>query len=107
MKRVSVTDLRTICDTRRFLAYRLVSADQPRNDIDYSIQFDLTFQQILIAENPDIICLKGTGGMLYFRHIKYVCAAPVDTILGFVFDVICTDSMYNGGIAKYRILAIE
>lgn len=107
MKKISIASLRKLCEERNFREFRFASVDQPTNGILATIQADLTFSTIMIALNPDIICLRGVSGMIYFRHIKFVCVAPVKTTLGLVFDIVCEDGTKAETFVKYRILAVD
>lgn len=107
MKKVSVSVFKKLLEEKGFREFRLTSEDQSWNNIGLPSQFELVFGEAAVACNPDIICLKGVCGLVYFRHIEYVYVAPVKTVLGTVFDVVCTDWARGDAITSYRILAVE
>lgn len=68
------------------------SENQKWDYVQSPINLCLTFGELLVALNPNMICLKSGSNMVYFERVKRVIVDPDRSVLGVILDVICEDA---------------
>lgn len=65
----------------------------------------LTFTNMLIYENPNIICLKSSMGSLCLDRVKSVEYSTDSTPLGILITVVCIAAKGSGKEKVYTLIA--
>ena len=68
------------------------SENQKWDYVQSPINLCLTFRELLVSLNPNMICLKSGDDMVYFERVKHIDVYPEKSVLGVIIDVICEDA---------------
>lgn len=64
----------------------------------------LTFTSMVMACNPNMICLKSGENTVWFERVKNVVVDPDRSPLGTVLDIVCGDSAGNENDIHYTLI---
>lgn len=104
MKNLSVREFRDICSSKGVTNFILASDNQNHNLISNTLRIDLVFDSLLIAFNPNAICLKNENGFVCFERVKYIRMNPDNSPLGIKFTIVCGDFSSNENNTSYTII---
>lgn len=103
MQNLSVREFKNVCDTLSPKQFIFLSENQDWSRVDHTIKVKLTFKIMMIAFNPNAICLQSSTDYLCLDRVKSI--KMNESILGLVFTVICGDSGSNSNDVAYTIIA--
>lgn len=72
--------------------------------VDSPMKSSLTFTSMVIACNPNVICLKSGENTLWFERVKSVVIDSDRSQLGTVLDIICGDSAGRESDIHYTVI---
>ena len=102
---MTVGELKRYCEGRSMRRILFCTENQKWDTVENPMKANLVFSSILIACNPNIICLKAGENMLYFERVKCVNVDTERSILGTVLDVVCGDSTGKTNDVHYTLIA--
>ena len=106
MRRVmNVGELKRYYEGRSLRRILFCTENQKWDAVENPMKASLVFSSMLIACNPNIICLKAGENMLYFERVKCVNVDTERSILGTVLDVVCGDSAGKTNDVHYTLIA--
>lgn len=104
MKKMSVREFRNFCNSNEISHFILSSDNQEHYLISKTLKHDFVFNTLLIALNPNAICLKNEHGLVCFERVKYVTMKPDPSPLGVKFSIICGDFSSEKNNIRYNII---
>lgn len=104
MKNLSVREFRDVCNVNNITHFILCSNNQEHYLINSTIKVDLIFNSLIIAFNPNAICLKGQDGLICFERVKYIRMKPDKSPLGTRFTIVCGDFSSEKNNIYYNIV---
>lgn len=98
----SVRELREYCDVHNFTKAVFFSSNQPWFRTSEPCSVQATFQNIIVLENPALVCLKSGENTIVFDRVK--AAEIEDTVLGTLITLLCGQTGQRRVHKKYRII---
>ena len=105
MEILSVREFKNVCDALSLKKFIFYSENQSWDRVENTIKIRLTFTTVLVAFNPNAICLKSEENSICFDRVKSVRMLDNESGLGVVFTIICGDSGNNLNDVSYTIIA--
>ena len=102
---MTVGELKRYYEGRSLRRILFCTDNQQWDKVANPMKATLAFSSMLMGSNPNIICLKGGGNMLYFERVKYVSVDTERTALGTILDVVCGDSSGNDNDVHFTLIA--
>ena len=105
-------EIMSIEELRRYYKHRsprqimYCTANQTWGKVDNPMKAVLTFSSMIMACNPNVICLKGGENTLWFERVKNVIVDPDRSPLGTVLDIICGDSSCKENDIHYTVITL-
>lgn len=104
MKKMSVREFRDICDANKITRFIMSSNNQEHYLISSTLNIDFVFDELIIAFNPNAICLKNQFGLICFERVKHIRMKPDYSPLGTKFSIICGDFSSSENDVCYNII---
>lgn len=105
MENLSVREFKKVCDALSPKQFIFSSENQFWDKVEHTAKVKLTFTIMLIAFNPNAICLKNKDDFLRLDRVKSIKMSDEKSILGAVFTIICGDLSNNLNDVAYTIIA--
>ena len=106
MRRVmSVGELKRYYEGRSVRRILFCTENQSWDKVEHTAKVKLTFTIMLIAFNPNAICLKNKDDFLRLDRVKSIKMSDEKSMLGAVFTIICGDLGNNSNDVAYTIIA--
>ena len=103
-KSMSVGDLKRYYEGRGVKRILFCSENQAWNKVENPLNINLTFTSMLMACNPNVICLKCGDNTMHFEKVKRIYLDADRSPLGTVLDIVCGDSNTRGNDIKYTLI---
>lgn len=105
-KKVSVHELKKYCEAHRPRKISFNSENQSWFCASDPCKVDLTFQNMQVFDNPNMVCLKSGANTLYFDRVHH---AEIETDGHFwtVFTIFCGERGKQTPEVTYKLLADE
>lgn len=103
---VNLREFRQYCENNKPKRIIFHTEDQYWYSTSLTYKIELSFEIILIHENPNLVCLKSDNGTILFNRIKSV---EIDTSLsgcGTIFRLFCEDPKHKKQDIVYNLLSI-
>ena len=105
MKRVmNIRELKRYCEDRSLRRILFCSENQSWGSVDDPMKVNMVFTSMLMACNPNVICLKDGDNTLHFEKVKNVYLDQERSAIGTVLDIVCGDSNTKEKDIKYTII---
>lgn len=105
MKKVlSVGELKRYYEGRSLNRVLFCSENQPWDEVENPMKINMSFTSMLMACNPNVICLKNGENTLHFEKVKCVYLDADGSALGTVLDIVCGDSNSKDKDIKFTIV---
>lgn len=89
-KQLTVGELRAYYACKKPKELSFCSENQAWYTVSAPCKFGLSFQTMLVYENPNIVCLKSSNGStISFDRVKYAEIDTDATVLGTVLTLFC------------------
>lgn len=106
MKRImSVGDLKRYYEGNSPRRIIFCTENQAFSKVDTPLKANLAFTSMIMACNPNVICLKNGESVLWFERVKSVIVDADRSPLGTVLDVVCGDSIGKDNDIHYTLIA--
>lgn len=105
MQNLSIQEFKKVCDALSPTQFIFSSENQSWHQVEHTIRAKLTFTIMMIAFNPNTICLKNHTDSLCLNRVKSIKINDEKSMLGTIFTVICGDSGSNSKDVAYTIIA--
>lgn len=96
-KMVSVKELREFCDQNKPQNIGFYSVNQEWWSASDPCIMQFNFSEIIVLENPNMICLKNSTNMMNLSMVQKVEIDTETTVIGTVFKIYC-----GGGTRKKK-----
>lgn len=80
--------------------------NQAWDKVESPLKASLAFTSMVIACNPNVICLKDGENTLWFEGVRRVIVDTGQSFLGTVLDVICGDCESLGNDVHYTLIVL-
>lgn len=101
-RQVSVKELKKYCEKNTPRQVTYYSENQDWHQISDPCRLRMHFQDILVYENPNLVCLKSGTNTLCFNKVRFVEIDTEASILGTILTLYCGDSPVK---KTYKIVA--
>ena len=91
-KRISVRGLKMLLDHYKPRKVTLYTENQEWYRQSDTCILRLTFPNLIVYDNQNMVCLKSNTGSICFEQVRYVEVDTDSTVLGTIITVICGDS---------------
>ena len=106
MRRImSVGDLKRYYEGRSPRRILFCTENQAWGKVGNPLKASLAFSSMVVACNPNVICLKNGESTLWFERVKSVIVDAERSPLGTVLDIICSDSASKENDIHYTLIA--
>lgn len=106
MRRImSVGELKRFYEGRSLERILFCTENQRWNQVENPMKAILVFDSMLVACNPNIICLKNGESTLYFERVKSIKLDADVSPLGTVLDIVCGDKGNRENDVHYTLIA--
>ena len=106
MKKImSVGELKRYYEGRSLRRILFCSENQAWDKVENPMKVNMTFTSMLMACNPNVICLKSGENTLRFEKVKCIYLDADRSPLGTVLDIVCGDSNTRENDIKYTLIA--
>lgn len=102
---MNVGELKRYYEGRSLRRVLFCTENQDWSKVEHPLKANLAFTSMLMACNPNVICLKNGDNTLYFEKVKRVYVDPERSPLGTVLDVVCGDSTSKENDIHYTLIA--
>ncbi len=101
---MSVYELKKYCAEHKPQKISYNTENQSWYRVSDPCKIDLTFQNMMVFENPNLVCLKSGSNMLYFDRVHH---AEIDTDEHFwtVFTIFCGEFGKQAPEITYKLIA--
>ena len=103
-KKVSVYELKKYCELHKPQRISYNTENQSWYRVSDPCKIDLTFQNMMVFENPNLVCLKSGSNMLYFDRVHHA-EIDTDVAIGTAFTIFCGERGNRAPEVAYRLLA--
>lgn len=104
-KNMSIWDLKRYFEGRSPRKILFCIENQMWDTVENPINANLIFTSMIMAGNPNVICLKNGDNTLWFERVKRIIVDTDRSPLGVTLDVVCGDSMSKENDTHYTIIA--
>lgn len=104
MKKLSIREFRDICTLMNIERFIFASDNQTVSLTTNTIKLGLIFNTVLVALNPNAICLKKSDEYVCFERVKYVKMKSQTSALGTTFEIVCGDNLTSENDISYTII---
>lgn len=101
---MNVAELRRYYEKHNLIQILFCSANQSWEKIDNPIKFNMSFESMFIACNPNVICLKNSESTLHFEKVKCAYIDVDSSPLGTVLDIVCGDINTRDNDVTYTLI---
>lgn len=101
---MSVGELKRYYDLRNPRQILFCTVNQAWNKVDDPMKAVLTFTSMVMACNPNVICLKDGENTLWFERVKRIIVDSDRSPLGIVLDIVCGDSASKENDVHYTVI---
>ena len=106
MRRIMrVGDLKRYYEGRSPRRILFCTENQAWGKVGNPLKASLAFSSMVVACNPNVICLKNGESTLWFERVKSVIVDAERSPLGTVLDIICSDSASKENDIHYTLIA--
>lgn len=106
MRRVmSVGELKRYYEGSSLRRILFCTENQAWDKVENPLKANLAFTSMLMACNPNVICLKNGESVLYFERVKRIHVDDEQSVLGTVLDIVCGDSANKENDIHYTLIA--
>ena len=102
---MSVGELKRYYEGRSPRRILFCTENQAWDKVENPMKASLAFTSMLMACNPNVICLKSGDSVLYFERVKCVHVDADRSPLGTVLDIVCGDSSGKENDIHYTLIA--
>ena len=108
MKRImSIGDLKRYYDGHNPKRILFCTENQSWGKVENPMRVSLSFTSMVMACNPNVICLKDGENTLWFERVKRVIVDAERSPLGTILDVVCGDSSNKENDIHYTIITLS
>lgn len=105
MKRImSVGDLKRYYEGHNPKRILFCTENQSWGRVENPMRVSLAFTSMIMACNPNVICLKNGENTIRFERVKSVIVDADRSVLGTVLDIVCGDNSSNENDIHYTII---
>lgn len=101
---MSIGEFKRYYENRRPKQILFCTANQVWNKVDDPMKAVLSFTTMLMACNPNVICLKSGDNSIWFERVKNITVDSDRTPLGTVLDIVCGDSVGKENDVHYTVI---
>lgn len=101
---MSVSELKRYYEGRSVRRILFCSENQSWCRVENPMKVNMTFTSMLMACNPNVICLKSGDSTLHFEKVKRIYLDADRSPLGTVLDIVCGDSNTRENDIKYTLI---
>ena len=105
LKILSLSEFRTFCGEICPREYIYDTANQPRENVDGTLNVSARYHTMLISMHPNAICFKNDSSFICFEDVKKVRIELESDQIGTVFTILCGNTDNDACSKSYRILA--
>jgi hypothetical protein len=98
-----ISKLKEFVERRKPKLISFWSENQAQYDVTNPCSLRLSFESMLIFENPNVICLKDERSSLCFNRIKDISYSDELLPIGVIVNVICGSDKNTHGDVTYSI----
>ena len=80
------------------------SDNQSWHSVENPMKINMAFTSMLMACNPNVICLKSGDNTIRIERVKYVCLDADRSPLGTVLDVVCGNKDTKENDIRYTLI---
>ena len=106
-KSMSVSELKRYYEGRNVRRILFCSENQSCDNVENPMKVNIAFTSMLVACNPNVICLKSGDNTLHFEKVKCIYLDADRSPLGTVLDIVCGDSNTRENDIKRRFCAMN
>lgn len=103
-KNMSVGELKRYYEGRSLRRILFCTENQSWDKVESPLKANLAFTSMLMACNPNVICLKNGDSTLCFERVKSVQVDADGSPLGTVLDIICGDNSSKENDTHYTLI---
>lgn len=103
-KVMSVGELKRYYEGRSLRRILFCTENQAWDKVEDPLKANLAFTSMLMACNPNVICLKNGDSTLRFERVKCVRVDADQSPLGTVLDIVCGDSISKENDIHYTLI---
>lgn len=101
---MSIGELKRYYERRGLRRIVFCTVNQAWNQVDDPMKVSLTFTSMVMACNPNVICLKNGENTVWFEKVKGVVVEQDRSPLGTVLDIVCGDSASKDNDVHYTVI---
>lgn len=103
-KVMNIGELKRYYEGRSFRRILFCTENQLWDKVENPLKANLSFTSMLMATNPNVICLKNGDSVLYFERVKHILVDDKRSVLGTVLDIVCGDNAGNENDRHYTLI---
>ena len=104
-KTVSVRELREYCEENQPSRIIFYSENQKRYRLSNPCKLMLSFPQILVGDNTNVVCLKEGKNTVRFDEVRYAEINTDYNFIGTLLTLFCGESERRGKYTTYTLIA--
>lgn len=105
MKRVmNVGELKRYYENRSPNRILFCTENQGWDKVENPMKASLVFTSMLMACNPNVICLKNGESALYFERVKHIHIDDERSAIGTVLNIVCGDTVGKENDMHYTLI---
>lgn len=103
---ISIGELKRYYNGRSLSRILFCTENQAWDRVENPLKASLVFSSMLIASNPNVICLKCGDSSLWLEKVKVIYVDAGRSPLGTVLDIVCGDYNSNENDIKYTLITV-
>lgn len=105
MRRVmNIGELKRYYEGRSLRRILFCTENQAWVKVENPMKANLAFTSMLMACNPNVICLMNGESALYFERVKRIHVDDERSVLGTVLDIVCGDNASKENDIHYTLI---
>ena len=100
-----IKELQEFISKHRPKTFSFISENQDEFDVADPCVLQLSFTNMLIHENPNVIYLTGGASSMRIDRVKYVQFSEKPTPIGVLIKIVCGRSGSRSGVSTYTLIA--
>lgn len=101
---MSIGELKRYYECRSCKRIIFCSENQEWGKVENPMKVNMSFTSMLMACNPNVICLKSGDNTVHFEKVKCVYLDADMSPLGTIIDVVCGDNNTQENDIKYTLI---
>ena len=101
---MNIGELKRYYEGRSLRRILFCTDNQVWDKVENPMKASLSFASMLMACNPNVICLKNGESVLYFERVKCIYVDDERSVLGTVLDIVCGDGTSREDDTHYTLI---